>query len=97
MREVFEGCTVVCIAHRLRCVCRSGHFVIMISPLGRTSQAENLYRTVIDDDKILVLDHGQVVEFDTPEKLMDTEDGWFRKMWEETGEWADLLALASEK
>ncbi|KAJ3053869.1 hypothetical protein HK097_003202 [Rhizophlyctis rosea] len=71
IREVFEGCTVVCIAHRLR--------------------------TVIDYDKILVLDHGQVVEFDTPKNLMDIEGGWFRKMCEETGEWAELLELAGRK
>ena len=52
---------------------------------------------MIDYDKILVLDHGQVVEFDTPKKLMDIEGGWFRKMCEETGEWAELVELASKK
>ncbi|KAJ3033391.1 hypothetical protein HDV00_006388 [Rhizophlyctis rosea] len=68
IREVFEGCTVVCIAHRLR--------------------------TVIDYDKILVLDRGEVVEFDTPGRLMDVEGGWFRKMCEETGEMGELREIA---
>ncbi|CAE6425291.1 unnamed protein product [Rhizoctonia solani] len=32
-------------------------------------------KTIIDYDRVLVLDHGQVVEFDTPSKLMKNEGG----------------------
>ncbi|KAG8691671.1 hypothetical protein FRC11_013282 [Ceratobasidium sp. 423] len=35
-------------------------------------------KTIIDYDRVLVLDHGRVVEFDTPLKLMEKEGGIFR-------------------
>ncbi|KAH8922959.1 P-loop containing nucleoside triphosphate hydrolase protein [Atractiella rhizophila] len=38
-------------------------------------------QTVIDCDKILVLDEGQVVEFDAPANLLSKEGGVFREMW----------------
>ncbi|KAJ2268081.1 ABC transporter Abc3, unknown specificity, partial [Coemansia sp. RSA 451] len=37
--------------------------------------------TIIDSDRILVLDHGQVVEFDTPERLLEKSDGLFKQLW----------------
>eukprot|EP00912_Choanoflagellata_sp_UC4_P001316 UC4_evm2s808 len=42
--------------------------------------------TVIDYDQILVLDKGEVVEFDTPSTLLDTQDGYFKKMVDAMGE-----------
>ncbi|KAJ3089424.1 hypothetical protein HK102_006441, partial [Quaeritorhiza haematococci] len=51
-------------------------------------------RTVMDYDKILVLDKGRVVEYDSPYALVQIEDGWFRKMCEETGEFSDLVDIA---
>ncbi|XP_022898991.1 ABC transporter C family member 2-like isoform X2 [Olea europaea var. sylvestris] len=41
--------------------------------------------TIIDSDQILVLDAGQVVEYDTPEKLLQKEGGAFYKMVQSTG------------
>ncbi|KAH8917874.1 P-loop containing nucleoside triphosphate hydrolase protein [Atractiella rhizophila] len=37
--------------------------------------------TVIEFDKILVLDEGRVVEFDTPAMLLKKENGVFKDMW----------------
>lgn len=37
-------------------------------------------KTIIHYDRILVLDAGQIVEFDTPENLFGMEDGIFRSM-----------------
>ncbi|RUP16849.1 P-loop containing nucleoside triphosphate hydrolase protein [Jimgerdemannia flammicorona] len=54
-------------------------------------------RTVADYDRILVLDAGQVVEYDTPYKLMMQENGVFRSMCERSGEFVDLLAIAKTK
>ncbi|KAJ1565088.1 hypothetical protein HK405_013179 [Cladochytrium tenue] len=53
-------------------------------------------RTVADYDRILVLDHGEFVEFGTPEELMTgaAGAGHFRRMCEETGEFDELLAIA---
>eukprot|EP01028_Stygiella_incarcerata_P007998 TRINITY_DN335_c0_g4_i1.p1 TRINITY_DN335_c0_g4~~TRINITY_DN335_c0_g4_i1.p1 ORF type:complete len:1380 (-),score=414.43 TRINITY_DN335_c0_g4_i1:928-5067(-) len=59
VREEFENCTVLTIAHRLN--------------------------TIIDMDRVIVLDQGNIVEFDTPATLVDMENGVFRSMVDETG------------
>lgn len=41
--------------------------------------------TVIDFDKILVLDRGEVVAFDSPHKLSLQENGVFASMIDDTG------------
>jgi ABC-type multidrug transport system fused ATPase/permease subunit len=41
--------------------------------------------TIIDCDRILLLDAGQVVEFDTPESLLQKEESAFSKMVQSTG------------
>ena len=51
-------------------------------------------RTVIDYDKILVLDKGKVLEFGTPLELINL-NGTFRSMCEETGEYEELHAMAT--
>ncbi|KAJ2523410.1 hypothetical protein GGI11_001469 [Coemansia sp. RSA 2049] len=43
-------------------------------------------RTVIDYDKVLVLDNGRVAEYDTPHNLLQIKDGIFRSMCEEAGD-----------
>jgi len=40
--------------------------------------------TIMDSDRVLVLDDGRVAEFDSPEKLMETEGGIFRAMVEKS-------------
>ncbi|KAG0138983.1 hypothetical protein CROQUDRAFT_55413, partial [Cronartium quercuum f. sp. fusiforme G11] len=37
-------------------------------------------RTVINYDRIIVLDHGTIAEFDTPLNLFDRPDGIFKGM-----------------
>ncbi|KAI8977400.1 hypothetical protein BDF20DRAFT_988366 [Mycotypha africana] len=54
-------------------------------------------RTVADYDRILVLDHGEVKEFDTPYKLMTKEGGIFSQMCLRSGEYNELLAIAKAK
>ena len=41
--------------------------------------------TIIDFDKILVLDAGEVVAFDSPHKLSLQQDGVFASMIDDTG------------
>ncbi|KAI8814939.1 hypothetical protein BJ742DRAFT_784975 [Cladochytrium replicatum] len=51
-------------------------------------------KTIIDFDKVLVLDHGSVVEFGTPHQLLQDEYGTLRSMALETGEFDELVAIA---
>lgn len=54
--------------------------------------------TVIDSDRVLVMDAGTAVEFDAPYLLMQKEDGVFRKMVEALGqqEYDRLYSKAKE-
>ncbi|KAH7922269.1 P-loop containing nucleoside triphosphate hydrolase protein [Leucogyrophana mollusca] len=54
-------------------------------------------RTVIDYDRLIVLDKGEVVEFDTPLNLIQKEEGIFRTMCLKSGTFADLEAAAKAK
>ncbi|KAI7870590.1 P-loop containing nucleoside triphosphate hydrolase protein [Spinellus fusiger] len=54
-------------------------------------------RTVADYDRILVLDHGSLVEYDTPYTLMTREGGAFQQMCIRSGEFTELLAIAKAK
>lgn len=41
--------------------------------------------TVMDNDRVLVVDAGQVVEFGHPFELLQSSDGYFKKLIEQTG------------
>ena len=53
-------------------------------------------QTIIDYDKVLVLDKGEVVEFGDPWDLVKGEGGIFRGMCEMSGDWEALEKLAKE-
>ncbi|KAJ1770305.1 hypothetical protein LPJ74_003309 [Coemansia sp. RSA 1843] len=54
-------------------------------------------RTIIDYDRVLVLDKGNAAEFDTPYNLLQNDNGIFRSMCEKSGEYEHLLASASSR
>ncbi|KAJ6491631.1 hypothetical protein C8R47DRAFT_1214434 [Mycena vitilis] len=54
-------------------------------------------KTVIDYDRLLVLDKGKLVEFDTPLRLIEKEDGIFRSMCLKSGYFGELEASARAK
>ncbi|EKM52518.1 uncharacterized protein PHACADRAFT_211766 [Phanerochaete carnosa HHB-10118-sp] len=54
-------------------------------------------RTVIDYDRLIVLDKGELVEFDTPWNLIQKEGGIFRSMCLKSGTFTELEAAAKEK
>lgn len=54
-------------------------------------------RTVIEYDKILVLDQGEIVEFASPLELLEIPDSVFSRMCENSGEYDSLLVLAKAK
>lgn len=51
-------------------------------------------RTVVEFDRILVLDHGMIEEFDSPYRLMQQSGGIFRGMAVESGEFDELQDIA---
>ncbi|KAJ3103158.1 hypothetical protein HDU97_010366, partial [Phlyctochytrium planicorne] len=51
-------------------------------------------KTIVDYDRVIVLDAGQVVENASPFELIEKGDGVFKKMCEETGEFDDLVVIA---
>lgn len=53
--------------------------------------------TVIEYDRILVLDAGQIVEFDNPLTLISQSESAFYKMCRNSGEFDSLLSLAKSK
>lgn len=60
--------------------------------------AHRLY-TVIDSDRVLVMDNGLAVEFGAPYLLLQNEEGVFRKMVDELGaqEFERLRAIAEDQ
>ncbi|KAH8108752.1 P-loop containing nucleoside triphosphate hydrolase protein [Phellopilus nigrolimitatus] len=51
-------------------------------------------QTIMDYDKIVVLDAGQLVEFDSPKKLLEKESGLLRALVDESDDRDVLLELA---
>ncbi|KAJ2619996.1 hypothetical protein GGI26_005394 [Coemansia sp. RSA 1358] len=52
-------------------------------------------RTIIDYDRVLVLDKGKAAEFAMPYNLLQNKDGIFRSMCEKSGEYEYLVATAT--
>ena len=53
-------------------------------------------QTIIDYDRVLVLDKGEVVEYADPWELLQDEDGQFRAMCETSGDFDALYELAKK-
>jgi ABC-type bacteriocin/lantibiotic exporter with double-glycine peptidase domain len=51
-------------------------------------------QTIIDYDKVLVLDKGEVLEYDDPWELIRKENGFFRGMCQMSGDFDTLMELA---
>lgn len=46
-------------------------------------------QSVLDFDKVVLLDRGRVVEFDSPRRLLGLEGSQFRALYESMGQSAD--------
>ncbi|KAL0068669.1 hypothetical protein AAF712_004385 [Marasmius tenuissimus] len=54
-------------------------------------------QTIMDADKILVLDAGRIVEFDSPKALLDKQDGMLKALVDESNDRAILYEMAEGK
>ncbi|KAH9028058.1 hypothetical protein EDB83DRAFT_1910018 [Lactarius deliciosus] len=54
-------------------------------------------QTIIDADKVMVLDAGRIVEFDKPSELLKLENGRFRSLVDESGDKDLLYSMASSR
>ncbi|KAK9781170.1 putative ATP-dependent bile acid permease [Seiridium cardinale] len=63
---------------------------------GTTITIAHRLATIVDYDKVLVLDHGAVVEYDHPWELLKKTDGSFKSMCETSGD-MDTLSKAAKK
>ncbi|KAJ7630594.1 P-loop containing nucleoside triphosphate hydrolase protein [Roridomyces roridus] len=52
-------------------------------------------QTIMDADKIMVLDAGRIVEFDSPKELLKIEDGMLRALVDESGDKDVLYQMAN--
>ncbi|KAJ7069529.1 hypothetical protein C8F01DRAFT_1245729 [Mycena amicta] len=52
-------------------------------------------QTIMDADKIMVLDAGNIVEFDSPQELLKIQDGKLRALVDESGDREILYAMAA--
>ncbi|KZP16764.1 P-loop containing nucleoside triphosphate hydrolase protein [Athelia psychrophila] len=54
-------------------------------------------QTIMDADKIMVLDAGRIAEFDSPHQLLQNEKGLLRALVDESGDKEHLYAMAEGK
>ena len=52
-------------------------------------------KTIMDYDRILVLDGGQIIEFDEPKVLLGMEGGAFREMCRKSVDWPVFAEILS--
>ncbi|KAH8086659.1 hypothetical protein BXZ70DRAFT_1067810 [Cristinia sonorae] len=52
-------------------------------------------QTIMDSDRIMVLDAGRIIEFDSPSELLKHENGLLRRLVDESGDKDKLYAMAN--
>ncbi|KAG5638390.1 hypothetical protein H0H81_000286 [Sphagnurus paluster] len=50
-------------------------------------------KTIMDYDRVLVIDDGQIVEFGKPGELLETMGGPFREMCRQSSDWSRLISV----
>jgi len=50
-------------------------------------------KTIIDYDRVLVLDNGRAAEFDSPERLLRNTESQFRRLCQKSTDWPLFLSL----
>lgn len=85
----FNDVTLITVAHRLQTIMNSVRLVFgPLAPSCILQTDEHAYK-----DKILVLDAGNLVEFDSPINLLRRENSAFRKLVDGSGDKEHLYTL----
>ena len=71
IHENFKDCTMITIAHRLKTIIGSDKYWII------------LILFLILNNRILFMENGNVMEFDSPMNLLKNKNGYFYKLWKE--------------
>lgn len=50
-------------------------------------------KTIVDYDRILVIDAGEILEFDDPKTLLSKPNGAFREMCRRSADWPLLASI----
>lgn len=95
IRDEMSGATILCIAReslilRLNICVIADHIPIPLPLLDRL-------RTIIDYDRIITLDQGVVLEYDTPLNLLKDKNSSFAALCEKSGELEVLREMAEKK
>lgn len=53
-------------------------------------------QTIMDSDRVMVMDNGKVVEFDSPEELLKKKDGYFYSLVVEIGRTDDQKPIITQ-
>lgn len=88
IRQEFEEALTITVAHRISELPLSDSNVQVLTPNKGT---------IIDNDRLMVLDRGHIIEFDTPWNLIEREGGLFRQMCMQSGTFTELRAKAAAK
>jgi ATP-binding cassette subfamily C (CFTR/MRP) protein 1 len=86
LRTAFAASTTITIAHRLDTIADADRSVAALGPR----------RAQLTLHRVLVMDHGRVMEFDAPFTLLQNEHGLFRDMCEKSNAADKIRAVALE-
>jgi ABC-type multidrug transport system fused ATPase/permease subunit len=76
IRKLFHDVTVITIAHRSASLSLPLSLCPLL-PLPAPSSDYHRINTILDYDRVLVLERGKIIEFDNPQKLLANPDSAF--------------------
>ena len=88
IRAEFSDCTVLTIAHRIKAPHQHPCTLNILFQLKRVwsvLDVTGLVQTILDSDRVMVMDAGRLVELDSPEALLARKDSTFYSMAKDAG------------